>query len=302
MAGSPRGAAATNRVLYATGFETSEGFDESLTLIGQSGWVGYGSGGNGLVKDFFAGEGQHGFLGYSAPTNRGEFLNVWRPLNYVPGPTNPPVVRFSVLMSVEDSVSSTNRDDFRWSVYNVQGDRLFSVDFDNVDLGINYLLDDDRFVATGFSFTNAQTYQLELVMDLASNVWSATLDGAALVTAKPITTKGATVDLGDVDAVWAVRVPGKAGDNFLVFDRYQLVVEGASPRPPPRLQAVGVVQPGGQFLVRVFGTPGVSYLLQGGADLGVWTPLRTNTVLAEGYFDHLDGAGPARRFFRASER
>ena len=30
------------RVLYRTGFEKSDGFDETLTLIGQDGWVGTG--------------------------------------------------------------------------------------------------------------------------------------------------------------------------------------------------------------------------------------------------------------------
>ncbi|MGE4182024.1 MAG: hypothetical protein AB7J34_19545, partial [Limisphaerales bacterium] len=92
LAGVMMSAGAAMRVLYETRFEKSEGYDEELTLIGQGGWVGFGSGGNGLVSDFFPGEGQNAFIGFVAPTNNGDFLNVWRPVNYTPGPTNPPRV------------------------------------------------------------------------------------------------------------------------------------------------------------------------------------------------------------------
>lgn len=295
------GAAVGSRVLYETRFEPGEGFDETLTLIGQGGWVGEGSGGNGLLTGFIDGEGQHAFVGYGAPTNRAEFLNVWRPVNHVPGGTNPPVVRFSVLMMVGDSVSSTNRDDFRWSVYNVRGDRLFSVDFDNETLGIHYILDDGEVVATGWTFENEQPYRLEIVMDFPGNQWTATLGGVVLAEKLPVTTKGAVRDFGDVDAVWAIRRPGAAGDNFMVFDNYTLTAEEtAVPRPPPVVRAMGVVRKG-EFLVRVLGTPGVTYVLEGGPDLRTWVPLKTNAPPADGYFDHLDQSGAALRFYRAVE-
>src|SRR4030095_5413914 len=237
--------AATNlesRVLYETRFERSEGFNPYQSLAGQGGWVRQGSGGNGLVSDFITGEGQHAFIGFGAPTND-NFLNVWRPVNYAPGPTNPPVVRFTVAMLIGDS-SSTNRDDFRWSVYNAEGNRLFTLDFENSTLGINYLLDDDRFVSTGWTFTNELTYQLEIVRDFTPNQWSATRTGEMIVTNQPITTVGAPLNFGDVDAVWAIREPGKAGDNFMVFDNYKLVAGSATPNPPPHLDALGQLRPG----------------------------------------------------------
>lgn len=299
LAGAVAVGAAT-RVLYETRFEKTQGFDETLTLIGQDGWVGFGSGGNGLVSDFFPGEGQNAFVGFVAPTNNGDFLNVWRPLNYAPGPTNPPVVRFSVLMSIEDSSARANRDDFRWSVYNVKGDRLFTIDFDNDSLGVNYLLDDGNFVSTGRSFTNSQPYRLEVQIHFATNRWSASLGGLGLVTNLPVTTKGATLDFGDADAVWAIRTPGSPGDNFMVFDNYRVEVE-TSVSEPPRLEPLGKLPPNG-FVVRCRGTTGLTYVLQASGDLKAWQPLKTNSIPVDGYFDHVDQVGGGQRFYRMLER
>ena len=294
--------AATPRVLYETGFETAEGFDASLTLVGQGGWVGNGAAGNGLISGFLEGRGQHAFVGFSATTN--DTLVVWRPVNYEPGTTatNPPVVRFSVLMAIEDSATSTNRDDFRWSVYNIRGDRLFSVDFDNDALQINYLLDDDKFVDTGVTFTNSTPLRLEIAMNFATNKWSATLNGAVLTRDLPITKSGLPRDFGDVDAVWAIRKVGKPGDNFMVFDDYRVVAEAApSTNQPPRVEAGGMLAPG-QFLVRCYGTPGKLYALEGTSDFNAWLGLKTNAMPADGYFEHLDRGAPAWRFYRAAER
>lgn len=296
-----RAAAAEERVLYETRFESGEGFDEELTLIGQGGWVGWGTGGNGLVSGFFPGEGQHAFIGFVAPTETEEFLNVWRPINYVPGPTNAAVVRFSVMMSIEDSSSRTNRDDFRWSVYNEAGDRLFSLDFDNDALQINYLLDDDQFVATGRGFTNSVAYALEIRMDFAANRWSATLDGSSLVTEQRMTTKQSPLDFGDVDAVWAIRQVGAAGDNFMVFDNYRLVAGEGGGGVLPRVELLRLVGPG-EALLRAHGTPGKSLVLQTSVDLMDWRPIKTNTVPEDGVFDHLDGSGGTQRYYRLRER
>ena len=137
-------------LIYRTTFESFEGYNANFTLSGQNNWSHFGTGGNGLVTDFIPGAGQSAYIGFSAPTNSGEFLNVWRPVNLVPVPTNLSVVTFSVTMRVIDS-SNGRRDDFRWSLYNTNGARLFSLDFDNVTTGINYGLDNGAgFVATVF--------------------------------------------------------------------------------------------------------------------------------------------------------
>lgn len=294
------GAAVESRVLYETKFEAAQGFDEQYTLFGQGGWLGEGDGGNGLVSGFIAGEGQHAFVGYVAPTNQDRFVTLWRPVGYVPGGTNPPVVRFAVAFSIEDSSARTNRDDFRWSAYNIAGDRLFSLAFDNNSLEINRILDDGKPVATGWTFTNAQPYLLEILIDFPGNQWSATLGGVVISEKQPVTTTGLVRDLGDVDAVWAIRTAGRAGDNFMVFDNYRIVAEGQASRPPPRLQPLGWVRPG-EFQIRLTGTPGVKYVIQGGEDLRNWSPLKTNAAAADGTFDYLDRGGGGRRFYRAAE-
>lgn len=74
-------------VIYATGFEVEEGYsyaDEFLPLRGQMGWIGEGSGGNGLLTNFFEGFGQQAYVGFAPPAPKDELLNIWRPAIYRP--------------------------------------------------------------------------------------------------------------------------------------------------------------------------------------------------------------------------
>ncbi len=159
-----RGALPT--VLYSTGFEASEGFSTNANLVNQNGWVGFGSGGNGVVEGFFAGGGQQAYLGFSPPTGNGDELTIWHPTNFTPTNRAQQVVTFFVKMSIEDSSgANTNYDDFRWSVYNVAAERLFSIDFDNSTFRISYALDGTNgFVFTGETFTNSVAYELVVQM------------------------------------------------------------------------------------------------------------------------------------------
>ena len=157
-------------------------------------------------------------------------LNVWRPVNFDPIASSDPIIRFSVSMSIIDS---TNReyDCFRWSVYNSDGGRLFSLDFDNDTTVISYALEDStNFISTGLKFTNSILYDLVISMNFANNSWSATLDDRTLASAQAITTRGSPLTLGDVDAVWAFKNPDAPGNNYLVFDNYQLVAQNTGRR------------------------------------------------------------------------
>lgn len=288
-------------VVYHTSFEPQEGYSIEADLAGQNDWRLSGSGGNGIVSNFFGGYGQQAYIGFTPPANNGDALNVWRPINLSLVPTNTPLVRFSVLMAYMDSTNGWY-DDFRWSVYNTESHRLFSLDFDGVDLNINYVLDDDTgFVTTGKTFAPGTIYELVIFMDFSRNEWSATLDGQALVNARPISTAGSALNLGDVDAVWSIRTPGSPGDNYLLFDDY-LITAGPASATPPELQAVTRLT-GGEFLLRLFGDPGLTLVLEGSNDLRNWTPLKTNTVPNDGVFDHLDNSavGTTSRFYRARQ-
>jgi hypothetical protein len=298
-----RGIAAAPTVVFATGFERAEGYTDQLSLVGQNGWVAFGTGGNGILTNFYdvlgpeAGT-QQAYIGYNPPEGNDDVLSVLRPLNYLPLTNTKPLVKFSVLMAITVS-TSTNRDDFRWSVYNTESNRLFSIDFDTTLLTVNYILEAGKeFVSTGRSFAQDTIYELAITMDFAHNVWSATLDAEEMVQGQPITTASSALTLGDIDAVWVIRSPGAPGDNFMVFDNYVVTAE---PLPVPRL--AGEALPNlGFFLQLTQGAPGLSYIIEASSDLRQWSPIKTN-VAGDGTFDWLDRSArdANRRFYRARE-
>ena len=282
-------------LIYRTGFEGFEGYTTNAPLSGQNNWVHEGTGGNGIVTNFIPGAGQSAFIGFTPP-DATEFFNVWRPVNLAPVPTNLAVLTFSVTMLVADS-TSTNRDDFRWSIYNTNGARLFTLDFDNSTTGINYNLDDAQgFVATGYQFTRGAVHELAITMNIRRNRWMAALDGVSLTAPLPLTTKTNALNLGDIDAVWAIRTVGKAGDNYLVFDNYQ--ISGEAPVGVPAVLAV-TRQIDGQLRFQVQAEQATSNAIEVSTNLTQWTSLATNSA-PDGAFDVLDAAPLPlpRRFYR----
>lgn len=278
--------AAEPAVIYFTGFEVSEGFDPRFTLIGQKDWVGFGSGGNGLVTNFFPGLGQQAYVGFTPPSEREETLNVWRPVDLAPIPTNQTLITFSVLMQIVDSRNG-QFDDFRWSVYNTNGARLFSVDFDNSALLISYGLDDTAgFVQTGLAFDNQGFYELTIKMNFARNVWSAMLNDFVIVNSKPMTTTGAALNLGDIDAVWSIHRPGSPGDNYMIFDNYTILAE-SSASIAPRIE-MSRFQANGQFGFRVFGEQGLNYAVEASENMKDWQIIKVVTAPAGGVFEFQD--------------
>ena len=285
--------------IYSTHFEKSEGYNMAYELAGQKGWVtdcaSYG--GNGLLTNAIgSATNQSAYVGLwplNPPTNA---FSVWQPLNYSPFNTRLTMVRFSAVMLVVDSTNG-KRDDFYWSVFNTNGDRLFTLDFYNEDLGIYYILDDTNgFVFTGATFTNDVAYNLLITMDFARNRWGATVNGTNLVSGLPMTTWGARLDLGDVDAVWAIADANNPGDNFMIFDDYLVTAE---PDTPVRLSSLGRSS-NGQFLLRLAGPSNYRYAIDATTDLLQWTSLKTNTI-TDGTFDFIDSTAPplSKRFYRA---
>lgn len=215
--------------IYYTQFEP--GFPEFYNvfgfLAGQNGWSAIGTGANGFVFDYVYGLGYGAYLGFSPFNATDTYL--WVPINYTPNTNTRPVVTFSTYMEIVDS-SFYLWDDFEWQIYNINGDRLFSLNFDNNNLAIYYRLSTGSYINSGAEFENGILYQLNIVMDFARNRWSAILyDGVTYTTVvehQPITNTGLPGTLGDVDAVWIPR-NATAGDNYLVFDEY-LVYASAS--------------------------------------------------------------------------
>lgn len=286
-------------VVFSTGFEISEGYDAGADLSGQDGWISEGTGGNGLIEQRFPGRGQQGYVGFHPPLNSGEFsFSAWRPVNYSPIAAGSPIVRFHVVMEIADSSDTANRDDFRWSVYNSAGSLLFTLSFNNATAEICYALDDGQgFQPTPYSFLRDTIYDLEIVMDFGNNTWSAMLDSTILVESQSITTTGATLDLGDIDAVWYFINPNAIGDNFMAFDNYAITAESVSPVPPTVMPLHR--EPSGAILVRMIGQPNVDYTIEASNDLAVWTAIKT-TRSSDGIIDHYDAdaIGLKARFYR----
>ncbi len=285
------------QLLLSTGFEAAEGYSDQFTLVGQNGWVGEGTGGNGLVSDFIAGLGQQAFIGFSPPTDTNDFLNIWRPINFAPVSSTSGVVRFSVLMAFSDSTNG-HRDDFRWSVYNTNGVRLLTIDFDNQTKQISFALDAGGFIPTGLKFETERVYELVIYLNFGGNLWAATLNGEVLANAELITTTGAALNLGDIDAVWSISNPGAAGDNFMVFDEYTIALKNTG-RIPPTLRALGLKN--GEFHFRFFGEPGVKYAIDVSDNFDGWFQLGEYVAPQNGIFDFQDDAALQfpRGFYRA---
>jgi len=276
-------------LIYRTSFEAGEGYNPNLDLAGQNGWVAAGSGGNGLVTGFFPGKGQQAYIGFTPPKPGDSSLFIYQPLN-----NNLSSAQFSVLMAIYDS-SNTNWDDFFWSVFNQQGQELFALDFDNYELKVYYYLDNTNGRTwSGLQFTNGVAYPLVLTMDFSNNRWSATFNGALLATNQPMTTTGAPLNLGDVDAVWSVYDTNAPGNNYMVFDDYQ--VTGTLPQPQVRVLGRMGTAP----VLRVSSSLDASFALEAATNLGAWTVLNTNVTVG-GFFDYTDtgAASLPRRFYRA---
>ncbi|MGC3961593.1 MAG: hypothetical protein QM813_27820 [Verrucomicrobiota bacterium] len=302
----PGWAATTN--LYSTQFENAEGFSASFDLAGQQGWNLEGSGGNGLIANGL--EGQSAYIGFAPPNPADDSLILYRPINFNPSTGNYPIVKFSVLVNLQDSTNG-RYDIFRWSVFNQNLDRLFLIDFDNDYLDVSYRLDGtNRTVFTSLLLTNKSNYQLDVTMNFAANRWSATLNNKPIATNQFITTINAPLNLGDIDAVWLVNqitytnglgqaiTTNAPGNNYMIFDNYRITAE-TIPISPARVNFLGRTGEGWSLL-RVSGTDGLRWAVDATTNLTQWTALKTN-LISGGSFDLVDttAAGQPRRFYRA---
>jgi hypothetical protein len=289
--GFPEASGATGQVIYRTGFEVSEGYSASLDwdLAGQNGWLSDGSGGNGIITNGFLRGGRQAYIGYAPPNPGDSNLFLYVPINKTLSHA-----QFSVNMSIVDS-SNTNYDDFYWGVYNQDVHPFFTLDFDNAELKVYYWLDDTNSRTwSGLKFTNGVPYPLTMDIDFTRNRWSATFNGALLATNQPITTVGATLNLGDIDAGWGIYDPSAPGDNYMVFDDY--TITGVV--PSPQLTVVGIVA--GGTALRLYGQTDTTFAIDASTNLIAWSALKTN-ITTGGSFDYIDNgaAGLGRRFYRA---
>ena len=283
--------------VYSTQFEIAQGYDPSLNLANQNGWIKFGSGGNGLTNGFFSGQGQQAYVGLIPPAAGDSSLFVWHPINFSPVAAGLPLVTFTTLMSV---VGPTNGqyDFFQWQVFNNQAQPLIVIDFDTDTTNVGYFLDGTQYVNSGVQFALGATYTLTVTMNFASNLWSAKLNSALFANNQPITTTVKQLTLGDVDAVWALYLTNSPGNNFMLFDNYTIT---ADVLPPPRPNMTLLGRAGnGQISLRLTGQNGNRFAIEASTNLLNWTGLITNLVTS-GSFDYVDTGAAAfsRRLYRA---
>ena len=284
-------------VIYQTGFEIAQGFNTNdYNLIGQGGWKGDGTGGNGILTESFAGKGQQAFIGLNAPWSKNEdHLYAYYPINLSPVPTHP-IVRFSVLMEIIDS-SNDYYDYFQWAAYNTNGDRLFLIEFDNSDNSI-WTLSKTNWVDTGFTYTNEVPYELVVRMDFGQNLWNATLGGLLLATNQTIAAPGQLADLGDITAYWIIDDSVNPGDNWMLFDDYRVAFELPSMTLTIQPQSLpGPINPG-SFALTVAGPAGQVVEILNSSNLTTWNALGTFTN-ASGSYQYIDKSpNPKQGFYR----
>jgi hypothetical protein len=223
--------AISTTTIYSTSFEVAEGYTASQPTAGKNGWLITGPGGNAIVDSALSGYGQQASIG-STSTKPLANSFLYRPLNYAVDASGHPLVKFSVLMQVNNPLGRY-RDVFGWVVRNASGKTLFEVLFSNSDSSVNFQLGDGPgTIGTGVIFANTAIYQFIITMDFSRNRWSASLGGVTVATEQPMTTTGAAMTLGDIGTRWILYNPSLPSSDNMVFDNYTVT---AGPGAVPKL-------------------------------------------------------------------
>lgn len=207
-------------LLYRTDFENFTAGDDRW--VGTEGWIGNNTaqGVHGIDQDVIeeGGLGKTAFIGYRQPASRLTF--VAKPVNYAPGATGLPLVRVETLIGIQDSVAKSARDSFFVSVYNGAGGYLAGIRLDNrpATYGIWRADGANADHDTGVIFYRGELHILAFAVNLASNTWSADLDGVPLFDNAQFTATARPVDFGLLAYEWQLGASTTTGygDNWML--------------------------------------------------------------------------------------
>lgn len=292
--------------LYSTQFEEFPAGDNRWS--GTGGWVASNttSGIQGITQDPVADLplGKAAFLGYDNPNSA--FTTVYRSINHNPATSGSSRIEFDSLLGVQDSTDN-KRDRFYISFYNMSGEFLGAVIFDNTT---GKVLSDDGVTVrdTGVEFLRgdqilgvAALQILRVSIDLDLNQWEASLDSVPLFKQQFTATQKART-LGPVAAEWEIPSgsPGQAGDNWLLVADWLV----AAIPPGPFAVKSFARSDGGPGMLSWPGHAGFDYQVEYSADLKTWSSdlpgsrFAVNTTQGTLSFSDPSPALPGKRYYR----
>jgi len=292
--------------LYSTDFEPFPAGDN--LWAGTQGWLSNNnsSGVQGILQDPVADLplGKAAFLGFATPPTA--FTVVYRPLNFDPVASGQPRIEFESLLGVQDSTNG-RRDRFHLTFYNIAGDFLAALTFDNSSGQV--LSDDGGTVRdSGVPFLRgdpllglAALQLLHLGIDFDLNRWSATLDGVPLFD-QPFTVTGKPRTLGTLAVEWEIPsgLPAQAGNNWLLVADWLV-----ASIPPGPFRALGLRRDSGGMTTLTWpGHPGFDYQVKDSTDLIHWgknlpgSTFNANTTEGVMTFSDPSAATQPRRFYK----
>ena len=292
--------------LYATQFE--EFTAGNNRWAGSGGWASNNttSGVQGIIQDPVGDMplGKAGYLGHGLPLSA--FTAVYRPINHDPLVTGHRRIEFDTLLGVQDSTTA-RRDRFYVSFYNMSGDFLAAVVFDNTTGKV--LSDDGASVRdTGVAFLRgdqvlgvAALQVLRVTIDFDLNRWEASLDGLPLFH-QTFTATQKPLNLGPLAMEWEVPsgVASQAGDNWLLVADFLVA---SSPPEPFAAQSFGI-NAARQAEIRWPAHGGFDYQVQYSPDMKSWkndlpgSRFAANTMETTLSFADPSEVSPPGRFYR----
>jgi len=211
---------ASARDLYKTDFENfPAGTDK---WVGTDGWLGdsIGTESHGIDQDIIPNGalGKTAFLGYKKPSV--PFVSVYKPIQYTPSAGDLNIIEIETLVGIQDSlVGNDNRDSFFVSVWNKTGNYLAGIRFSNIPESYGLWREDGlRSTDTGVVFVKGELHLLFVRIDLATNTWSAELDGLPLFTNAQFNASGKTIEMGYLAYEWQITSGNTSnyGDNWML--------------------------------------------------------------------------------------
>lgn len=296
--------------LYSTEFESFNTGDNQWA--GTDGWISTdtSSGAQGILLNAAQnlGLGKTAYLGYEPPAS--DFTSVFRPVSHDPAVEKIPIIEFDSFLGIQDSTNS-RRDRFYLSFYNIAGEYLAAICFDNTTGEVTR---DDGLILSGTGVEFLRGNQLlglialqvlTARINLSTNQWSAALDGIPLFNNVPFTATGRSLTLGASAAEWEITktTPTRdAGNNWLFVADWNLRTTPIGTEPF-RMSSI-IRNSDGTTTLTWPGDPGFDYQIQYSTDLILWQNNLPGAsfpgVQDPGPLSFTDTATtPEKRFYRA---